>query len=294
MGETKRKAPNHLNGWARSSDARTLLRHCPMDWALSLLAHDEQKANNINFDLGTAFHTIPEEVLAGGMDIESAITHSVTVLDDLLALHTTETATISGKRSVNPMILARNLDRMGRQWYADYQASMFTSWDVAVEYDVVVPNVLRTQLDALFSHKNSNEYAIVDWKSGTSTRSDDLQLWIYLWGLRKNGTISDDADVDLWFYYPWHGEWKKAARYPGDSVIAEMIEETYQRKLVGMRYDDGAACGFTPIPDWYCDYCSVQGLCPVYNDGSWAKVDALWEERQPVLVDMEGNQIGHD
>ena len=291
MGETKRKAPNHLNEWARSSDVRTLLRHCPMDWALSLLAHDEQKANNINFDLGTAFHTIPEEVLTQSMGIGEAIQHSIHVLDELLAKHTEGVPIISGKRSLNPNILARNLERMGNQWWTDYQDSTFVDWEVAVEYDVVVPGMLRTQLDALFSHRSGKEFAIVDWKSGTSTRSDDLQLWIYLYGLRKNGTISDDAEVGLWFYYPWHGEWKKALAYPGDAVIAEMLEETRQRKHVGMRYDSGSACGFTPIPGWYCDYCSVQGLCPVYNNGSWDKVDALWEERQPVLVNMEGNPV---
>jgi len=285
MGETPRKQPNHVNGWARSSDVRTILRNCGAEWLWSLLAHKEQKRDNINFDLGTAFHTIPEEVLSGGMDIDSAINHSIHVLDELLARHTGDNP-ITGKRSKNPNILSRNLFRMGRQWYQDVIVEApFGDADVAVEYDVVIEGQLRTQLDAMFSRPGL--FDIVDWKSGTSTKADDMQLWIYEYGLRRNGTISDDDTATGWFYFPWHGEWKQAAPYPGNLVVAAWLDETLIRKKSMM---DTAG---TPVPDWYCDYCAVQeSLCPIFNDGSWEKVDALWEERQPVLVNMEGTEIG--
>lgn len=287
MGETPRKAPNHLNGWARSSDVRSLLKGCPLEWAATLLAHDEDKRDNINFDLGTAFHTIPEEVLAGGMDIDSAIEHSIHVLDELLARHKSDDP-ISGKRSLNPKILARNLDRMGRQWWDDWQHSGFSKhWDVAVELNVVVDDLLRTQLDCLLTMPDTDLFTIIDWKSGTSKRSDSLQLWVYEWGLRRNGTIPDDGHVESWFYHAWDGHWQKADPYPRGSIIEAMLEETFVRKSTMTSAPPVA------IPSWYCDYCAVQySLCPAFNDGSWEKVEALWEERQPVLVNMEGKAIG--
>lgn len=287
MGETPRKAPNHLNAWARSSDVRGLLRGCQLEWAGTLLAHDEQKRDNINFALGTAFHTIPEEVLAGGMDIESAIENSIHVLDAEIAGFGDNP--ISGKRSVNPNILARNLDRMGRTWYEDVVLSgRFAGFDVAVEYDVVIENQLYTQLDAWYSTTDGDgEHAIVDWKSGTSRRSDSLQLWVYEYGLRTNGTISEDETVTGWFYHAWDGHWQQADPYPGNAVIAVMLNETFERKSKLTSQLPVA------IPDWYCDYCAIQdSLCPAFNNGSWEKVAALWEERRPVLVDKKGNPIG--
>ena len=286
MGDTPRDSIHHLNQWARSSDVRTLLKGCEFEWAFSLLADDEDKRDNINFDLGTAFHTIPEEVLTQSMDIDSAIDHSIAVLDELLAAHTGDNP-ISGKRSLNPTILARNLDRMGRQWHQDIVVEApFKGYDVAVEMTIVVPNIMRTQLDALYSNPDADDFVLVDWKSGTRSKADDMQLHIYEYGLRKNGTLPEEYQLESYFYFPWNADWQKAKPYPGDAVVAEWLATTAHRKAKIIDY--GPAC----IPDWQCDYCAVQySLCPVFNDGSWEKADALWHKRQPVLVNMEGKEV---
>lgn len=105
------------------------------------------------------------------------------------------------------------------------------------------------EVDAIFTHKTDGTTAIVDWKTGGSSKADENQLQFYRYVM--------DEPASAWFHHLKKNSLQEASEYPGDDVIAGWINWAIKAKLNKM---------FQPFPSWSCDYCSARSVCPVFND----------------------------
>lgn len=101
-------------------------------------------------------------------------------------------------------------------------------------------------------------FLIVDWKSGTQRVKSDFQLNFYRLGLAMPKARAGFHHLDR---VRDGAVFQEAADYPGDDAILDAIRKVEDQKasLLAKKLP-------TFTPDWYCNYCPVQDLCPADGD----------------------------
>lgn len=233
-----------------------------MQWYLEKILRG-QYPENIWYPLGTAVHDAIELAIVEDRPIEEVIDYAHVSFEDAIAHVTTgimttprrnlenaheEITTIVNNfyRSVMPESSARN------PMYSGWQ------WPPTVEHLVKIDypgHGIRTQIDAIFFDSDNEEFAIVDWKSGTTPKADPMQLHIYYYALVQQGF--PDSGFNGWFHHLYADRIQVAAPYPGHDVVAEWLRYTEALKEADV---------FPAFPDWYCKYCRVKDYCPVFDE----------------------------
>lgn len=161
-------------------------------------------------------------------------------------------------------------------------------WPPKVEFPIELPDAVNrglfTRPDAIFTHKSGKFSAVVDWKSGATAKSGDIQLWTYRYGLQRMGINVQRG----WFHHLAFRKLQDIETWPTDEYIEMRIREAEVIKEAQL---------FTPRPDWYCDYCRAQKLCPLQGGGlSWDDMMDAIEESNPMYeaireVDLEEKKV---
>lgn len=273
MGATPRNHRFQLPMATRSTDV-SMMAQCPGRWVLTNL-YEKEQAEASFFLLGSQLHETIETSIVMDLDLDQALTHAGAGLDrELERIEATTNRRIeSSKRGFDTMHddAARMLRNWFRSvhpdspkrhpWYEDYY------WPPATEVKFIraIPEAKHPiwgSVDALFALKGSIRdepiYGVADWKSGSSRQRDSNQLHFYEYGL-------DLRHVSAWFHHldkvRNSAIIQMADPYPGDDAVRQRILATEAIK-------DSIAAGEYPrfIPDWYCNYCPVQHVCPADGD----------------------------
>ena len=244
----------------RSTETRTFNGGgCPTEWLLEKV----DEAQNIEvlksfFIYGELGHDAIDMVLSGAS------------LDEALEfLWASEEATgywekdwIETKNR-NKENLLGGLNAMMYRWaeqYAEYYDGTFYTDEVELMLDFETPNGthVRTRIDALFRTHDGDRPVLVDWKLGTSKSGKAMQLYVYWYGLKKMGIVTEDDYFRAWFHYVEYADpIGLVHEYPGDEIVEAYIDEADRRRKAGP---------YLPNPEWVsCNYCAYKDdMCPLY------------------------------
>lgn len=267
MGSTPRQHRFQIPMATRSTDVAEL-KKCPGSWLLKHTREAEQSEATY-FELGSALHEGIEVTILEDLDLDQALALVTGRIEDWLADLGDAPVLESSKRGVDTIL--QDSERMMRSWfkwvhpdsdkrhptYEDYAwpprvEVPFQRWAKGLRYPV------WGSIDAVFEHKYTADHsAIVDWKSGSSRQRDSNQLHFYQFGLERRAA----EGVRAWFHHLDRKQGRsviqEADPYPGDSVVRRRIQAAEDMKT---QIVNGGPVPFKP--DWYCNYCPVQHVCP--------------------------------
>ena len=275
-----------INFWTRSSDLRNL-GQCPMSWLLGRLY--KPTVDKGYFFFGTGLHLGVQRALEGDT-LERATEIAVQEVIDLVneSLDAGREVEWTKKRPVHQWVgLATE---MMSQWWTDVmppegepikgmptQMPFYRDREpIALEFttNTAEINGVTTEIDSIWKRTAGVPgYDIVDWKTGSTQKSDSLQLWLYNYATRHTpGSPLEGVeaeDVGMWFHHLAFSKLQQADPYPGDDYMLRVLEYSQrQRALI-------AEDGFAPCkPDWYCNYCQSKSICPVVGTGDLTKIIA--------------------
>jgi CRISPR/Cas system-associated exonuclease Cas4 (RecB family) len=237
-------------------------------WAQWFLSHYyvEELPDAGFFILGTSIHDSIEAAILNDLnDIETFELAKDAAWQALEKANEEERGVIWSKKRT-----AQNLDEtielVINNWFLDVHPDSeerhpvynLYQWPPLVEYPIELPDAVNyglfTRPDAIFEHKSGKFHAVVDWKSGATAKSSDIQLWTYRYGLQKLGINVQRG----WFHHLAFRKLQDIETWPNDEYIEMRIREAEVVKENQL---------FTPRPDWYCDYCRAQSLCPMAGGG---------------------------
>lgn len=141
----------------------------------------------------------------------------------------------------------------------------------ATELEALLPG-FRTTIDAVFCGDEGPDAGvdIVDWKTGTSTSADPIQLYVYRWALERLGYKVKGG----WFHHLYSDK------------IQEVDWDAYDAEYVGIQVK---ATGQykrshippSPTPGWYCKHlCPYKQYCPEYVSGVYSAIREAWKSRE--------------
>jgi hypothetical protein len=255
----------------RSTDV-SMMQQCPGRWVLSNFYEADQAPASF-FMLGTQLHETIEVAINLDLDLDQALAHASAGIDrQLEALPPGVQVVESSQRGLDTM--RDDADRMMRQWFRTVHPDSDKRLEIYDEYEwppqTEVPFMFSSDLagtrypvwgsvDAIFKAKDSVEHALVDWKSGTSRQRTDDQLHYYMFGLST-------LEVQTAWFHHLDKQRKgsivqEVGPWPGSDAIRQRILATEAIK-------DEVVAGKYPKfnPDWYCNWCPVQQVCPADGD----------------------------
>ena len=268
----------------RASDVKTLHLDggCEASWLLKHLYPDETPGA-VWFALGTAIHAAIEQGINNDWELFDLHGYGQAELDMLLA----ETETViegTGKRNISTV--NNDLHTLIDQWWEKVHPSSPRripvynqyKWPPTTEYEIELAAIdgdelagidgdkaaLYTTVDAIF-HGTADapfgeEILVVDWKTGASKRAHPSQLQVYMYGLRRDGTMKDLQTLPGVFHHVAHENLQRVNTYVGDEVVQTWLDRTAMRKQALIEY--GA-----PVfnPQFLCNYCVSKVHCPIYG-----------------------------
>ncbi len=247
----------------RSTDTRT---DCWARWFLEKFYEDDIP-DAAWFFLGTGLHHAIEMAITEDVSLEEMIEIAINQIAD--AIHANATTIMWSKKRPEekwPEVVRELCEK----WWSDVHPTSEKrmkrynefQWPPEVEFEIYVGD-LHTTVDAIFTSNDGSFEAIVDWKTGSTAKAQDLQLWVYAYGLGEMEERPEELWKghnpmyrEMWFHHVAFSKLQEAKEYPGDEVIALILEATTQKKLSEI---------YEPNPDWYCNYCRVQDKCPVFG-----------------------------
>jgi hypothetical protein len=255
----------------RSTDIQQL-HQCPGRWALTLF-YEQEQAEATFFGLGSALHETIENAILFDFDLDRALknVHAKVAVWLVESEDNDRRMIESSKRGADTM--KADAERMIRNWfkfvhpdsdkrhpiYDDYQ------WPPLVEVSFNRTPATTTypvwgSIDALFwsAIPDDNDPLIIDWKSGTQKQKDYHQLDFYRYGYGSPDARAAYHHLDR---VRKPAMIQEAPAYPGDQKVEARIHHAEGRK-------SELVAGMMPEfnPDWYCNYCPVQGFCPADGD----------------------------
>ena len=275
-----------INYWTRSTDLRNL-GQCPMQWLLGRLYAPTRDKGYFYF--GTGMHYGVECALKGAT-LEDATLEAVGMIHDLLNESDEAGRPVdwTAKRPESEWYDLTN--QMMSQWWTDVmppegepvkgmptQMPFYRDREpIALELTTNTAAELgvTTEIDSLWVRKvGVPGWDIVDWKTGTTAKSDSLQLWLYNYASRHTpGSPVEGVpaeDVGMWFHHLAHSKLQPADPYPGDEYMRRLL--SYSQRQRALIHEDGyAPCK----PGWYCNYCQSKEICPVVGNGDLTKIIA--------------------
>jgi hypothetical protein len=233
----------------RASD-RDLFK-CPAQWFITR-AYPEEMPKAVWFPKGTAIHSGIEQMI-GGESLQLAIAYAQLEVENL-------DAELWSKTDPDQVTLDQSVVNCLTTWYNQVHPESkernpeYTNlaWPPRTEVKVegeIGGNSYCTTIDAIFG---ADEVDIVDWKSGAS-RSDSVQLWIYQYLVTKLMGLKVRSS---WFHNVHLGKIQMADPYPGDAVVATLLDA-----VANIKY----GYAYPPLPDWYCNYCVARSKCPLFG-----------------------------
>ena len=274
--------------YSRSSDIRNLALNngCEASSLLSWL-YQNQLPNTVWFVLGTACHEAIEACILDGLDRDQLLAEGRMNLAMALAdgRDVLESSSTRSKRGLDTV--QTDLERMLGKWFdtvhpdGERRHPMWNDyeWPPKVEYEIALHDTddtaLYTTIDAIFTGIKGkvpfgHEVLIVDWKTGSTTKSAPSQLQVYAYGGRREGWFPDTNTIIGLF---WHLDAEKPQHvdtYIGDRVVESWIRRTYDAKQ-----DIVASAIPVYAPDWYCGYCQSKDICPVNNPAGGMSHDQI-------------------
>jgi len=275
--------------YSRSSDIRNLALNngCEASSLLSWL-YQTELPDTVWFILGTACHEAIETCILNDLNREELIAEGRINLSMALAEagdNIIESASARSKRGLDTV--KADVERILGKWYdavhpdGERRNKLFNQyqWPPKVEHEIVLHDTdetaLYTTIDAIFTAKPGEakfgaDIMIVDWKTGSTSKSSPAQLQVYAYGGRKEGWYPDDNATIGMFWHVDHEKPQWVDTYHGDEVIEKWIARTYDAKQKII--EDSM-----PVyaPDWYCGYCQSKDICPVNNPGGGKKHDQI-------------------
>ena len=278
MGSTPRPHRYAIPMATRSTDV-SVMGDCPGRFALTCF-YEKEQAEASFFILGSQLHETIEVSIVMDLDLDQALTHARAGIDrELERIEDAPRKIESSKRGFDSM--HDDAARMLRNWYrfvhpdSDKRLEIYDEyqWPPATEVPFHVPAGKGTRypqwgrIDAAFipkSHDFADQRALVDWKSGTSKQRTSDQLHFYERGYRL-AVAPAVVGIKSWFHHLDRVRKgsiiQEADPYPGDDVVRQRILATERVKESIL--EDGYV-NFNP--DWYCNYCPVQHVCPADGD----------------------------
>jgi hypothetical protein len=255
----------------RSTDV-SMMKDCPGRFALTCF-YEKEQAEASFFILGSQLHETIEVSIVMDLDLDQALTHARAGIDrELERISDAPRKIESSKRGFDSM--HDDAARMLRNWFKFVHPDSGKRLEIYDEYEwppqVEIPFMFPPSLagtkypvwgsvDAIFKNKASVEHALVDWKSGTSRQRTDDQLHFYQFGL---STLEVE---NAWFHHLDRVRKgsiiQEVGPWPGSDTIRQRILATEAIKESIL--EDGYV-NFNP--DWYCNYCPVQHVCPADGD----------------------------
>lgn len=267
-------------GTIRSTETRTFNgAGCPLEWLWDTVdtAMGVERQPKSWYVRGTLAHEFIENVLNGIPESAAwAQLHEWLDHDPLMSVDWMETTKCTKAG------LYTELTGVLERWLKQYSELYRELEPVGVEYqlDFETPNgtVVSTTLDALFKDENGHP-VVVDWKFGTSKSGQDMQLYVYWYGLRRLGIVPDDAFFRGWFHYVTYEKpltYTAASEYPGDEFVETYIDTAEERRRSGP---------YLPNPTWFsCRYCYHQEVCPLFAEDA----KETWETIRDIKVEFNG------
>lgn len=269
MGDTKRNHIYEIPMATRSTDV-SMMNQCAGRWALTLLREPEQ-ADASFFIRGEGLHRAIEIAIKRNVDLDKMKTWIDTWIQQTLEQLGSRRSIESSRSGFDTM--SEDAERMLTNWFrfvhpdSDKRHPLYDDYEWPPRVELPFERSINTgtrypvwgSIDALFTSKGmTKHHRIVDWKSNTQKPDSHFQLQFYRFGMGLGNTPANFHMLDR-IRQP--SIVVEAEDYPGDDFIRKAIHETENVKL---RLLDGVIPDFNP--DWYCNYCSVQHLCPVDGD----------------------------
>lgn len=266
MGSTPRQHLYQIPMPTRSTEASS---ECFGRLALSWFREDEQTPASY-FILGDVLHRAIEQTIRLDWDLDQAITWMMEEFE-----RQPKEGLESSARGFDSMPV--DAKRMMANWFLRVHPDSSKRMSIYDEYQwppvVEVPfqRYVGTNFpiwgsaDTVFEAKPDGVpvdakgyYLVVDWKSGTGKVKSDFQLDFYRFGLGIPNARAGFHHLDRVREF---AVFQEAHDYPGDEVMREAVRRVEVQKIDLL---DGRMPKFSP--DWYCNYCPVQAVCPVDGD----------------------------
>jgi len=268
-----------INYWTRSTDLRSL-GQCPMSWLLGRLYEPTRGKGYFHF--GTGIHYGVECAIKGAT-MDEATMEAIKLTNELIKADEDAGKPIdwTKKRPEDGwQVLAAVLIS---QWWTDVmrpdgevmkgmptQMPFYRDREpIELEYttDTAPEMGVTTEIDSIWERKvGVPGYDIVDWKTGSTAKSDSLQLWLYNYAARHTpGSplvgVGPEA-IGMYFHHIAFSKLQEAEAYPGDDYIDALLYYSREQRHI---IHEG---GFAPCnTDWYCNYCQSQPICPIMGQG---------------------------
>ena len=260
----------------RSTETRTFNGDgCPVEWLLETRDFYEgiEREPKSFFVRGTYGH----QYIADRLAMIERDTAMQTMLEDLRLFISInpdpwiETTKCTKEGLEDELVgIAYAWEAQQEEYYREYTVDV-------VEYPLTfsTPNgsLVMTTIDALFRNEDGRPI-IVDWKLGTSKSGKPMQLYVYWYGLKKAGLVSEADFFRGWFHYVNYADpIQLVGDYPGDDMVEAYIDLAFQRRANDVKL---------PNPEWFsCRYCYYKEECPMYADDphdAWEYVKSIQVE----------------
>lgn len=284
MSETVRKHVLQIPLYSRASDI-TGLHECGTKYLLNHIKADVLPETGW-FALGDAEHKAIEMAIKDDLDYDAAKKVGIRLLiERLLETEKDVMWSQSSRAKRTEDTVFEDFKVMLEHWFEDVHPDSPNRmpiyneyhWPPTVEHVFIAPpagaheELFRSEVDAIFKPKGRGKrpYAIVDWKSGSTAKAKDMQIWAYHYGLRGAGDkayYGKDDSVVGWFHHMHARKLQQVAPYPGDTFVQRQLQWVETQKKAGL---------WTAMPDWWCDYCRAKDFCPVFNTDAQSGIDSL-------------------
>lgn len=285
MGSTPRRHRYQVPMSTRSTDVDSLAQ-CPGSWLLRLI-HEKDQMPASYFILGDKVHQTIEVSIQLDLDLDWATRHLTAALEREIERVDGLPVLESSRRGMDTII--EDGQRMIANWFrfthpdSPKRAPIYNEYQWPPETEVEWHNMgIRYptwgSTDAIFTSKDGESKAIVDWKTSASAQKGYDQLHFYRYGLGL-------PEARAWFHnvdrVQLRAVIQEAPEYCGDDAVLARIEFAESTKD---RILDTGRVSFTP--DWYCNFCPVRDACPKEGPNPRQALDDL-TRAMPLLRPLE-------
>lgn len=293
MSGTSRNHHLEIPLYTRMSD---LKEDCWWRWFLNHV-HEDRIEDATYFLLGNVIHHAFEHHAQHGTMQAELIEFAVAELDAELAANTTGWRETKARPLDRDLLAGHATEAIVRFFDevhpdGEHRMDVYKAYDwpftteqifyVQPKSDDIFKYPVRSEVDAIFHPLKGRVKRIVDWKSGTSSRQPEIQLWGYHWGLNRDPNIDYNQYSFAGHFHHMlvnkgGGKLQEVMNYPGDRSIERAIATVEYEKEKGRVVPEIA---FPFSPSYLCKVCPHQAICPEFEGGLVADtiVDILKNE----------------
>lgn len=304
MGATPREHVGQIPLPTRNSEAGA---ECFGRVVLSYLREDDAKPATF-FILGDVLHRVIEDTILQDLTEEQTQDAAVLLLDYELGGLGPADVLQSSQRGLDTIY--GDAERMIRNWFrfvhpdGDKRHPIYEryQWPPTVEHEFYredlatypvwgsVDAIFEAKVEEAINYDTGNGLLVIDWKSGVKRPGSNFQLDYYRFGLQWPEAEAAyhmlDRVQERSIIVP--------AANPDFTAVKRAIAQAEGQKEAVL---DGEMPEFRP--DWYCNFCPVQHICPAGGDfrnsvENEAALKACIAEAVPLKYLPEGVDRGYD